>query len=511
MKLSDLAPVQFAADPRRDLFVFGATDDSRQVRYGTVFFARPGLTTSGLDFVRQAAQAGAQAIVVPEDTPDEAIALSDYERSKIAIIRHPDVTGLYARTVARFQPRQPARITAVTGTNGKTSVANFVKDILAHAGRTAMSLGTLGLRARGQVHTDVEASMTTFDPATLHLILSQLAEVHGVTDLAMEVSSHALDQRRADGIAFAAAAFTNLSQDHLDYHRTMEAYFAAKLRLFTDLLAPSGTAVVNIDDPHGPLVAAAARKLRRAVITVSHRGTPADLMELSRRIEGAGQVIEAQVFGQHQEITIPLAGAFQSQNVLTAIGLCVATGVDPDVAVGGAATLEPVPGRVEKVLTLKSGAHVYVDFAHTPDALTNVLSSLRPHVRDKARLSVVFGCGGDRDRAKRPLMAAAAVQGADQVYVTDDNPRTEDAAAIRAEALAGADGAAGVVDAGDRAVAIETALKALKAGDVLVIAGKGHETYQILPAPTADNPKATRKTAFSDVGVVRETVARLKL
>jgi UDP-N-acetylmuramoyl-L-alanyl-D-glutamate--2,6-diaminopimelate ligase len=363
------------------------------------------------------------------------------------------------------------------------------------------------------LHTNVEGSFTTFDAKSAHLIASSLAS--SVTHLALEASSHGLHQGRLDGFEFEAAVFTNLTQDHLDYHKTMSAYFAAKHLLFTDRLKFDGTAIVNADDEHGVYIADTIRRRGTRLITFSSNGAPADLRLLGQIPTEYGQTIVVSLFGESYEIHAPVAGSFQADNILAAFGAAIATGVETRVAVEGVARLESVPGRLERAAILNNEALVYVDFAHTPDALQNVLSGLRPHVRKGSKLHVLFGCGGDRDALKRPIMGRIASELADVVLVTDDNPRTESATEIRKAILAEAPGAR---DAGDRYHAIGDALSNLEAGDVLLVAGKGHEHYQILPlapafegAPSVDEKPLTHKIPFSDSAVVRELAQSLQL
>lgn len=497
-----------------DLFILGVTEDSRDVRFGYVFCALPGSTSDGLAFCPQAAAKGAQAIAISDEASVEALGLSEYERHKIVVLRVPDVRGFHARLAAHFHPARPSTIAAVTGTNGKTSTVSFVRDLWVEDGRHALSLGTLGLRARDRIHTNLEAGLTTFDAKTLHIMLDQLERDHRVTHLAMEASSHALDQQRLAGLTFEAAGFTNLTQDHLDYHETMEAYFYAKAKLFDQRLKADGVAVINIHDSWGDRIAAAARG--RAIRTISYGGfdDPADLRLLERISHARGQTLRLSLFGAPYEVEAPLAGIFQAENILCAIGLAVGTGVSVATAVAGISRLAPVPGRLERVAILSNGAVVYVDYAHTPDALDSVLRSVRPHVGARSRLHVVFGCGGDRDPKKRPIMGRIASERAERVWVTDDNPRSEDADAIRTQVLAGARGA---TDAGPRRDALHRALSDLGPGDVLVVAGKGHEDYQILtdrdasgtPMRDPQGRVKTYKTPFSDPDVIREIAATL--
>jgi len=501
----------------KDLFIFGVTDDSRDVRYGTLFCALPGTTEDGLAFCAQAAAKGAQAIAVPEGTRDEALGLNEYEREKIVVLRVRDIRGFYARLAADFHSGRPGTIASVTGTNGKTSTVCFLRDLWGEDGRNAVSLGTLGLQARDKSHSNLEAGLTTYDAKTLHIMLGELARAHGVTHLALEASSHALDQQRLAGVTFDAAGFTNLTQDHLDYHLSMEVYFQAKMRLFTERLKADGVAVVNTREPSGIQIAAAMRSRSTRVISYGEAGSGADLVVLKRIPHAQGQTLTLSVFGASCEVEAPVAGAFQAENILCALGLAVGTGVPVGSAIAGIARLSSVPGRLELAAVLANGAAVYVDYAHTPDALDNVLRSVRPHVGAKAKLHVLFGCGGDRDPGKRPIMGRIAEELADCVWVTDDNPRTEDADTIRKQVLSGATAATPATNAGPRRQALQLALCALRPGDVLVVAGKGHEDYQIvlerdsagLPLQDARGRPVTKKIAFSDAKVIREIIASM--
>ncbi|HEX8223150.1 MAG TPA: UDP-N-acetylmuramoyl-L-alanyl-D-glutamate--2,6-diaminopimelate ligase [Allosphingosinicella sp.] len=511
MKLSTLCDdwdvVAVSRDPG-ELVVFDATDNSRHVHFGSVFCARPATTAGGehgWKYCAQAARNGAQAIVLP---PDADPGLSDYEQGKIVVVRVRDVAAFFARLVARFHPGRPATIAAVTGTNGKTSTVNFLRDLWAAQGLEAVSIGTLGIRARHAPLTDLEATLTTFDPKTQHMMLEILATRHGVTHAAIEASSHALDQQRLAGLDVDLAAFTNLTQDHLDYHGTMDRYFEAKLLLFEQRLKADGTAVVNVTAESGERIAAAAARRGIRIVTYSPTRPDVDLRVISVDPHQAGQRLALSVFGTAFNVDAPIAGRFQAENILCAIGLAIASGVDADAAVAAVAQLSSVPGRMELAALLANGASVYVDYAHTDDALRNALASLRPHVRPGSKLAVVFGCGGDRDAGKRPLMGSVARKAADRQYVTDDNPRTEDAAAIRRAVMAAA--GAGAVDVGGRREAIERAMSDLEPGDVLLVAGKGHEDYQIVPKLGPDGQPVrdergvvTHKQVFSDLEVVR--------
>jgi len=390
----------------------------------------------------------------------------------------------------------------------------FLRDLWGEDGRNAVSLGTLGLQARGKSHSNLEAGLTTYNAKTLHIMLGELAHAHGVTHLAMEASSHALDQQRLAGVTFDAAGFTNLTQDHLDYHPSMEAYFLAKLRLFTERLKQDGVAVINTRDPSGIQIAAAMRSRSTSVISYGEAGSGADLVVIERSPHAQGQSLKLTVFGAPYEVEAPVAGAFQAENILCALGLAVGTGVPVERAITGIARLSPVPGRLELAAVLANGAAVYVDYAHTPDALDNVLRSVRPHVGAKSKLHVLFGCGGDRDPGKRPIMGRIAEEFADCVWVTDDNPRTEDPDTIRSQVLSGATRA---TNAGPRREALQLALSALRPGDVLVVAGKGHEDYQIVLDRNSEGlllhdsrgRPITKKIPFSDAKVIREIIASM--
>lgn len=520
MRLSDLCAqflgrnVQDGLAVAQDLFIFGVTDDSRDVRFGYIFCAIPGTASNGLEYCANAAAKGAQAIVVPDETPEDVLGLSDYERAKIVVLKVPDVRRFYASLAAHFHPARPSTLVAVTGTNGKTSTVSFLRDLWVNDGRNALSLGTLGLRARDAIHTNLEAGLTTFDAKTMHIMLNELATMHRITHLAMEASSHALNQQRLAGLSFDAAGFTNLTQDHLDYHATMEDYFRAKASLFSEGLKSGGVAVVNVHDSWGRQIASAEEEGGVRVISYGEAGDDADLRLVRRTPHAFGQRLTLSLFGESHDVDAPVAGIFQAENILCAIGLAIGTEVPLDKALTGISRLAPVPGRLERAAVLSNGAAVYVDYAHTPDALDSVLRSVRPHVGPEAKLHVLFGCGGDRDSSKRPIMGQIASERADKVWVTDDNPRTEDPGAIRREVLAGAHGA---TDAGPRADALERVLSDLRPQDVLVVAGKGHEDYQILlerdvagtPLRDAQGRLRTYKTPFSDSGLIREISAKL--
>ncbi len=453
-RLSELFP---EADTR---MVVGLSADSREVKPGFVFVAVPGARANGLAYVPGAVASGAVAIVA-EEKPAGLPA-------RVAFVPVPNARLALAQAAARLHPLQPETIVAVTGTSGKTSTTVFARQIWARLGVQAASLGTIGVvKPDGATY----GALTTPDPVLLHETLDGLAR-EGVTHLAMEASSHGLEQHRLDGVRLAAGAFLNLSRDHLDYHGTMEAYFAAKLRLISHLLGPGRPAVIALGAPWREPALAAARAHGLMPITIGAADSDVVLSEVTRT--PAGQHLAVEFFGRRQTIELPLIGDFQAWNALAAAALCVATGSDEAGVFAALARLEGVPGRLDNLGTV-NGAAVIVDFAHKPEAIVNVLAALRPYA--KGRLIIVFGCGGDRDAGKRPLMGAAAVAGADIVIVTDDNPRGEVPVAIRQAIMAAAPGA---IEIGDRKQAIGEAVAMARPGDIVLIAGKGHETGQIV-------------------------------
>jgi len=462
MKLRDLVGAQAKLDARfADIDIAGITADSRAVKPGHLFVAVPGAKADGLRFVGPAIAAGA-AGVMAERAPEAALPGS------IAFVRVANVRRALALAAAKFFPRQPETIAAVTGTSGKTSVAAFTRQIWSALGHDAASLGTIGLITEQR---QVYGSLTTPDPVELHRSLDALAG-EGVTHLAMEASSHGLDQHRLDGVRIKAAGFTNLTRDHLDYHPDVEAYLAAKLRLFSELLEPGRTAVIDVDHPHAGVVIAAAKTRGLEILTVGRKGDGVRLLDTA--IDGFAQVLTIEHHEHRRRVRLPLVGAFQVENALVAAGLALATGGDPQSVFAALEYLAGAKGRLELVGEC-NGAPIFVDYAHKPDALAKALEALRPYAKN--RLVVVFGAGGDRDQGKRPLMGAIAAEKADRVIVTDDNPRSENPAAIRSAILKAAPGADEI---GDRGQAIRAAVKALTPGDVLLIAGKGHESGQIV-------------------------------
>ena len=456
-RLSELV-LRPGLDP--DPIITGVTADSRAVSPGALFAALPGARTDGRGFIAAAVAAGAAAVLAPEDTPDQAV----------PTVRAADVRRAYALAAARFWGAQPPVVVAVTGTNGKTSVATFCRQIFTRLGRQAASLGTLGLQ------TATEAlrppGLTTPDAAEVAWLGAELA-ARGVTHLAVEASSHGLDQRRLDGLRLTAAGFTNLTRDHLDYHPGMDAYRKAKLRLFEALLPRGATAVLNAEAADFPAFAAAAVTHGQRVLSVGEGGQGLQLVWREPTAEGQRLSIRT-AEGDHR-VHLPLAGAFQASNALVAAGLCIAAGEDSGAVLAALEHLVGAPGRLQRVGRGPRGGEAYVDYAHTPDGLSTVLEALRPHAR--GRLIVVFGAGGDRDRAKRPMMGRAAAELADLAIVTDDNPRSEEPAAIRREIMQGAPHAREVPD---RRAAIRAGVETLGEGDVLVVAGKGHEQGQIV-------------------------------
>jgi UDP-N-acetylmuramoyl-L-alanyl-D-glutamate--2,6-diaminopimelate ligase len=451
------APMEFVRE------FSGLASDSRDVKPGYLFAALSGARANGAAFISDAVKRGAVAVLARPETR------ADVEKLGVRFIADENPRLGLARFAAAYFGPQPDVVAAVTGTNGKTSVTVFLRQIWESLGHKAASMGTIGVVAPSG---DIALKHTTPDPIETHRLLARLKR-EGVDRLALEASSHGLDQYRLDGVQIAAAGFTNISRDHLDYHATFDDYLAVKLRLFTQLVKGGGVAVVNADAGHsGAFIdAATARRLR--LITVGERGEAIRLV--SRTPHGDGQSLVIAHADKDYEIALALAGSFQASNALVAAGLAIGLGDDAAKVFAALARLKGAPGRLEKVAYAASGAPVYVDYAHTPDALETVLTAIRPHVKN--RLVVVFGCGGDRDTGKRPLMGRAAAAFADSVIVTDDNPRSEDPATIRRQALAGATDAREI---GDRGEAIHAAIASLKTGDALVIAGKGHESGQIV-------------------------------
>ncbi len=485
MKLRELAGRDFPeiaelmAGPAGDLDVIGLTSDSRKVTSGMLFAAFAGTKADGSRYIGDAAARGAVAAIAGH-TADAGI--------PILAVSNP--RRLLALAAARFYGAQPETMVAVTGTAGKTSVASFTRQIWAHAGHAAAQIGTTGVVS--PTRNDY-GTLTTPDPVELQKLLAELA-AEGVTHAAIEASSHGLDQSRIDGVRLAAAGFTNLGRDHMDYHPTVESYMAAKMRLFDTLMPKGSPVVIFADDPWSEEAMRVATVADLDVRTVGRRG---DYLCL-KRVEHFRhkQTAEIHVGEQIFEVDIPLAGDFQVSNALVAAGLAMSTGVPAAVAMAALEKLVGASGRLELVGQTKDGALAYVDYAHKPDALENVLASVRPFTT--GRVIVVFGCGGDRDKGKRPIMGDVATRLADIVIVTDDNPRSEIPEVIRSEIMAAAPGA---VEIGDRANAIREAVGMLQSGDTLIVAGKGHEEGQTI---------GTTVLPFSDHVEVRKALQELK-
>ncbi|WP_337266991.1 UDP-N-acetylmuramoyl-L-alanyl-D-glutamate--2,6-diaminopimelate ligase [Oryzifoliimicrobium ureilyticus] len=484
MKLRDIVGDEFPelisqlSPQLGDVDISGLTSDSRAVVTGSVFIAVPGVKADGKAFVADAASRG--AVVAFAAAPVEA-------DIPVFVVNEP--RRFLSLASSRFYGRQPAVMAAVTGTAGKTSVASFTRQIWSYAGHASAMIGTTGVVS--PTRNDY-GSLTTPDPVSLHKLLAELAD-EGVTHASMEASSHGLDQHRLDGVKLSAAGFTNLGRDHMDYHATVESYMAAKMRLFETLLPAGAPAVIFADDVWSAQAITVAQKAGHSVRTVGRRG---DYLSL-KRVEHFRhkQVAEIHSEGTIFEVELPLAGDFQIANALVAAGLAMSTGVSASTTMAALEQLRGASGRLELVGGTKDGALAYVDYAHKPDALQNVLASVRPFT--SGRVIVVFGCGGDRDRGKRPIMGEIACRLADVVVVTDDNPRTEEAAAIRAEVMTGASCASEI---GDRATAIRTAVSMLKTGDTLIVAGKGHEEGQTV---------GTTTYPFSDHQEVRKALEEL--
>ena len=481
MRLSELTEGGGAAAQNSvpELDITGLTADSRDVRPGFLFAALPGAKADGCAYIAEAIQKGAVAILAPPSVKDIA--------AHTALITDPAPRRRLALLAARFHQGQPDTIAAVTGTNGKTSVTHFVHQIWQQLGHRSAALGTLGITAPGH---EAGAGLTTPDPVKLHESLAALKQ-QGVNHLAIEASSHGLEQHRLDGVQIAAAAFTNLSRDHLDYHGTMDAYLDSKLRLFSELLRDGGTAVVDAGSPQFDRIAEICRERGLHMLTYG-RGN-GDIRCTKAVIAADTWALNIKVFGHRYRVDFALPGAYQIDNALCALALTIACGAAAHTVIPLLARLTGVPGRMQIAGRRRNGAAVIVDYAHTPDALATALQAARPYAAN--RLVVVFGCGGDRDPGKRPQMGQAAQQFADSAILTDDNPRGEDPALIRAQALEGCPDA---VEIGDRADAIRAGVAMLEPGDLLLIAGKGHEQGQTIGSETFP---------FDDVAVARAAIA----
>ena len=442
------------------------TSDSRKVTANSLFAALKGVTFDGRQYIKEAIQKGATAILT--DTFDDAQSFP-----QVAFLFSQNPHRDFAKLAANFYQVQPEHIAAVTGTNGKTSIADFVRQMLNMSSHKAASLGTLGLIKNNE---EPQYAMTTPDPITIHQDLA-LLENQGYNYLVMEASSHGICQYRIGGVSIKVAGFTNLTRDHLDYHKTMENYFNAKKLLFTDILVPNGVAVLNADSDTFETLAQACLDTHKKVVSYGFKGKELKLLHIHPLSHG--QKLTLSYYGKNVEISIPLAGEFQAMNVLCALGIAAELTGNPFEMLSLVEKIHGAKGRLEFVGTTKNGAAVYVDYAHTPDALENILKAMRPHTSGK--LEVLFGCGGDRDKGKRPLMGKIAHDLADVVYVTDDNPRSEEPETIRAEIM---QACAKGINLPNRAQAIKTAIQNLNNGDVLLVAGKGHETGQIIKGVT---------------------------
>lgn len=484
MKLADLLDVPAQAGSVGDetglaANVTGFAIDHRKVAPGTVFGAFPGARFNGEDFIADAIKAGAVAVVArPEAVVKGALHVPAAEPRQA-----------FALLAARFFQPVPATVVAVTGTNGKTSTVEMTRQIWRMAGHSAASIGTLGVTTADE---SVSTGLTTPDIVTFLSNMTGLAR-EGVTHVAYEASSHGLSQFRNEGLRVLAGGFTNLSRDHLDYHATMEDYFAAKMRLFDHVVEDGGTAVVWMDDEWSEQAVEHVRQRGLRLLSVGERGD--DIRLLARTPTQLGQTLEIEWEGRVRKIALPLIGAYQAANALVSAGLAISSGIDPDAVFDALGRLQPVRGRLERAAINRAGAPVYVDYAHTRDAIEAAIAALRPHVR--GRLITVLGAGGDRDEGKRPAMGEAACTGSDVVIVTDDNPRGEDPAVIRAAVLSGCDGKAREI--GDRRAAIAAAIAEAAREDIVLIAGKGHEQGQIV-----GRGDAMRVLPFDDVEVARE-------
>lgn len=486
MKLHDLfAPFgDFVSLPSANPEITGLTLDSRKIQPGYLFIALKGAVSDGADFIPQAIENGAVAVLLSSGS--EASGMTDFVLSD-------DPRSLVSHIAARFYKDLPSHIVAVTGTNGKTSTAEFARQLFETLALKSASLGTIGVRS---ANINRYSSLTTPDPVSLIETLHELHE-GGISHVALEASSHGLEQGRLNGLDLKAAAFTNLTRDHMDYHESEEAYFEAKAVLFNTVLPEKGVAVLNADIPQFPALSGICQTRGQRILSFGRKGQ--DLKLISSQPDGHGTQLALEVLGQRFEIHLPLVGAFQAMNALAALGLVLGSDTAFEhrlpALIEGLSKLQGAPGRLQLVDGHPAGAGVYVDYAHTPDALENILTALRPHTAGK--LYCLFGCGGDRDPGKRPMMGEIAARLSDVAIVTDDNPRTEDPASIRKQIMAATKGG---IEIGDRRQAIIESCAMLGAGDVLVVAGKGHEQGQIIGSTVEP---------FDDVDEVQAALSRL--
>jgi UDP-N-acetylmuramoyl-L-alanyl-D-glutamate--2,6-diaminopimelate ligase len=465
------------ADIDSDSEVTGFAIDHRKVTRGSVFGAFKGAVFNGEEFVEQAVDRGAVAVVASREA----------QVSRVPLLADPEPRRLFAELAARYYAPYPETVVAVTGTNGKTSTVEMTRQIWRMSGHRSASIGTLGVTTSDD---QVKTGLTTPDIVTFLNNMAGLKRM-GISHVAYEASSHGIDQHRAEGVPLAAAAFTNFSRDHLDYHGTMDAYFEAKMRLFERLLPSGNPAVVWTDDPKSQEVMERARRAGHELLTVGRKGDTIRLVEQTPT--ALGQMLQLEHRGKPYKLALPLIGAYQAANVLTAAGLVLSTGGEWATTFSAMQRVAPVRGRLERAVISRDGVPVYIDYAHTPDALEAAIAALRPHV--EGRLITVFGPGGDRDQGKRPEMGAVASRMSDVVIVTDDNPRSEDPAMIRSAIMAAASGAKEVPG---RREAIAEAIRIARAGDIVLVAGKGHETGQII---------GDRVLPFDDALVARECAA----
>ena len=471
MRLRDLA------DVNSDSEVTGFAIDHRKVAPGSVFGAFQGAMFNGDDFIGEAVDRGAVAVVARQEAHAE----------RVPLLKDTEPRRLFAELAAKFYAPFPETVVAVTGTNGKTSTVEMARQIWRMSGHRSASIGTLGVTTSDD---QVSTGLTTPDIVTFLNNMAGLKRM-GISHVAYEASSHGLDQHRCEGVPLAAAAFTNFSRDHLDYHGTMDSYFEAKMRLFEELLPPGKPAVIWTDDPRSGEVAERSRRRGHEILSVGRNGEAIRLVEQAPT--ALGQTLLLKHAGKSHRLALPLIGAYQASNVLTAAGLVLATGGKWEATFAAMQRVAPVRGRLERAVISRSGVPVYVDYAHTPDALEAAIAALRPHI--EGRLITLFGAGGDRDQGKRPQMGAVATRLSDVVIVTDDNPRSEDPARIRAEVMAGA---AGAIEVAGRREAIAEAIRIAREGDIVLVAGKGHETGQII---------GDKVLPFDDALVARECAA----
>lgn len=460
----------------------GITEDSRKVEPGFIFFALRGAVLDGTKFIEGAINKGAILIVTHEDYKAKA---------EVPVITHENPRMVLSRAAANLFSGQPEFIAAVTGTNGKTSVANFVRQIFAICGKKSASIGTIGVTDSENNKYEISGSMTTPDPVSLFKLIKKIND-NGIKALALEASSHGLDQHRLEGLKIKAAGFTNFTRDHLDYHKTMENYFAAKARLFSEVLIEGGTAVINADIPEYEKLKEIALSRGAKIISFGFKGTEIKLNKITP--DAGGQQIEFEIFGEKFSSKLSLFGDFQVSNILCAAGLAIAGGLNPKEVAESYSKIINVDGRMEKAAETKNGAIIFVDYAHTPDGLEKAISTLKAN--KKGKLHVLFGCGGNRDKGKRPEMGKIASKLADRVIITDDNPRNEKPEDIRKEIISGCTNK-NYIEVSDRKIAIKTAIEMLEKDDILLIAGKGHEKTQIIGDKTIE---------FDDVKIAREFV-----